>query len=297
VVLEHLFPEDWLERRGVYAFILGVVYAIVGVLIASVLFPKDPALVGVALTSLLLLPEMYKIFSIEERKQSLEQKTTFLSLWKDDIDLVRIYTFLFLGIILVYSVGTILLPSIQTNSLFKEQLAIRFGGEMSGNAIASGNSITGGLFDSALFIELLSNNLLVLIACFIMALLTGDGAIFLIIWNGSVWGTIFGITAKNAATFSGANVIYLFALVMLIVFPHMIIEGMSYFLAAIAGTVISKDVILEKFASDRFFRVFGLNLYLVVIALLFLILGAVVEAFVLDNVTIYSDIVRQSLLV
>jgi len=289
VVLEHLFPEDWLERRGSFAFLLGIIYAIVGVLIASVLFPKDPALVGVALTSMLLLPEMYKIFSFEERKQSLEEKTTFLSLWKDDIELVRIYTFIFLGVILVYSVGTILLPSIQTNELFREQLEIRFGEGFAGNAIAG--------IDNGLFIDLLSNNLMVLIACFIMALLTGDGAVFLIIWNGSVWGTIFGITAKNAATFSGANVVYLFGIVMLIVFPHMIIEGISYFLAAIAGSVISKDVILEKFASDRFFRVFGLNLYLIVIALLFLILGAVVEAFVLDNVTIYSDIVRQSLLV
>ncbi len=289
MVLEHLFPEDWLERRGSFAFLLGVIYAVVGVLLASVLFPKDPALVGVALTSMLLLPEMYKIFSVQERKQSLEQKTTFLSLWKDDIELVRIYTFIFLGVILVYSVGTILLPSIQTNELFREQLEIRFGEGFAGNAIAG--------IDNGLFIDLLSNNLMVLIACFIMALLTGDGAVFLIIWNASVWGTIFGITAKNAATFSGANVVYLFVIVMLIVFPHMIIEGISYFLAAIAGSVISKDVILEKFASDRFFRVFGLNLYLIVIALLFLILGAVVEAFVLDNVTIYSDIVRQSLLV
>jgi len=290
LVLEHLFPEDWLEKRGVYAFILGAIYAVVGVLVASVLFPKDPALVGVALTSMLILPEMYKIFSYQERKQSLEQKTTFLSLWKNDIEIVRIYVFLFLGVILVYSLGTILLPSIQTNELFREQLEIRFGEGFAGHAIS------GGLFESGLFVELLSNNLLVMIACFIMALLTGDGAIFLIIWNASVWGTIFGITAKNAASFSGANVVYIFGIVMLIVFPHMIIEGISYFLAAIAGSVISKDVILEKFASDRFFRVFGFNLYLIVIALLFLLLGAGVEAFVLENVDIYSEIVRQSLL-
>lgn len=290
MVLEHLFPEDWLEKRGVYAFILGAIYAVVGVLLASVLFPKDPALVGVALTSMLILPEMYKIFSFQERKQSLEQKTTFLSLWKNDIDIVRIYTFMFLGVILVYSIGTIALPSIQTNDLFREQLEIRFGEGFSGQAIS------GGLFESGLFIELLSNNLLVMIACFVMALLTGDGAIFLIIWNGSVWGTIFGITAKNAASFSGANVFYMFGIVMLIVFPHMIIEGISYFLAAIAGSLISKDVLLEKFASDRFFKVFGFNLYLVVFALLFLILGAVVEAFVLENVDIYTEIVRQSML-
>jgi len=131
-------------------------------------------------------------------------------------------------------------------------------------------------------------------AVFIMALLTGDGAIFLITWNASVWGTIFGITAKNAALFSGKNSFVVFGIIMLVVFPHMMIEAISYFLAAISGSVISKDVILEKFASERFLEVFGFNLYLFLFALAFLLLGAIVETFVLQNVVIYQDIIRMS---
>ena len=297
MVLEHLFPEDWLEQRAGFAFILGVVYSFVGILLASVLFPSDPALVAVAFTSLLLLPEMYKLFSFEERKESLEQKVTWRSLWKDDIEIVRVYTFVFLGIILVFSVGAILLPSTETNGLFREQLEIRFcDGDPNCDLGLTGQAVSGSLFSGRLFYDLLSNNFLVLIACFIMALLTGDGAIFLIVWNGSVWGTIFGITAKNAAAFSGGNPFALFGIVMLIVFPHMILEGISYFLAAIAGSVISKDVLLEKFASDRFFSVFSFNLYLLIFALVVLVLGAGVEAFVLENVSIYGEIIRQSFL-
>ena len=68
------------------------------------------------------------------------------------------------------------------------------------------------------------------------------------------------------------------------------------FLAAIAGSVISKDVLLEKFASDRFFSVFSFNLYLLIFALVVLVLGAGVEAFVLENVTVYGEIIRQSFL-
>ena len=59
-------------------------------------------------------------------------------------------------------------------------------------------------------------------------------------------------------------------------------------------SVISKDVILEQFASDRFLEVFGFNLYLLLFALLFLLLGAFVETFVLENVTIYQDIIQMS---
>ena len=131
-------------------------------------------------------------------------------------------------------------------------------------------------------------------ACFILALLAGDGAIFLITWNASVWGTIFGLTAKNAAVFSGKHPLYFFGLIMLIVFPHMIIEAISYFLAAISGSVISKDVLLEDFASERFFEVFGFNLYLLLFGLLFLLLGAIVETFVLQNVSIYQQIIQMS---
>jgi len=288
MVLEHIFPEDWLERKGRYAFILGVIYSLVGILVAAVIFPGDPALVAVAFTSLLLLPELYKIFSIEERRESVQKGISLSNLWKDDLDIVRIYIFLFLGILLVYSLGTIVLPSLHTNTLFREQLEIRLGQGFSGQATAIN-------FSSGLFFSLLSNNFLVMIACFILALLTGDGAIFLITWNASVWGTIFGFTAKNAGAFSGQNPLVMFLIIMLIVFPHMILEALSYFLSAISGSMTSKDVLLENFASQRFFEVFGLNLYLLLFAILFLLLGAGIETFVLNNVGVYQEIIRMSM--
>ena len=82
---------------------------------------------------------------------------------------------------------------------------------------------------------------------------------------------------------------------MLVVFPHMITEAISYILAAISGSVISKDVILEEFASDRFFEVFGFNLYLLIGGLIFLLLGALIETFVLEHVGVYQEIIRMSM--
>ncbi len=280
-----------------YAFILGIVYSIIGILVAKILFPSDPALVAVAFTSLLLLPELYKIFSIEERQESMEQKIGFNELWKDDVDVVKIYIFMFLGILLVYSVGTMLLPELETNNMFREQLEIRLGQGFAGNAVESGSSELicqeSDFFNPGLFSKLLSNNFLVLIACFIMALLTGDGAIFLITWNASVWGTIFGLTAKSAGAYSGQAHYFIFFAIMIIVFCHMIIEAMSYFLAAISGSIISKDVILEEFASDRFFEVFGFNAYLLIMGLLVLLVGAFVETVVL---TLHVPIISFAIL-
>ncbi|MBI2147109.1 stage II sporulation protein M [Candidatus Woesearchaeota archaeon] len=291
MVLEHVFPEDWLENRARYAFLLGVGYTLFSVSISSLLFPKNPALVSVAFISLLLLPELYKIFDIEERQEMMESRFSLPRLFADDWDVTKVYIFLFLGILLTYSVSTIVLDNYASGDLFRDQLEFR------GKAGGAGSHAAGKAieFSPGLFSHLLSNNFKVLIACFLMALLTGNGGIFLIVWNASVWGTIFGITAKAAATAAGVNPFFYFALILLIVFPHMIVEALSYFLASISGSIISKDVLLEKFRSERFWFVFKFNSYLFIFSLVFLVLGALIETFVLNNVTLYSEIIQLSL--
>jgi len=281
MVLEHIFPEKWLEKKAQYAFFLGSGYSIIGIIIAKFLFPSDPALVAVAFTALLVLPELYKMFSIEEQIEEKEKKFTFKGLIRDNKDFVKVYLYLALGIFVVYSLAAILLPSMQVNSLFREQLELRG---------ATGNAV----FGMPLFFSILLNNWWVLLACFVISLLTGDGAVFLITWNASVWGTIFGITARNAAYFTGQNPFFYLCLVLLIVLPHAFLEMLSYIMAAISGGVISKDVLLEKFESARFNRVFGYNSILLLLAISILLLGAIVETWVLGNVTTYQEIIMKS---
>jgi uncharacterized membrane protein SpoIIM required for sporulation len=293
MVLEHLFPEDWLEKKWVYALILGVVYSIIGIALAAFLFPADPALVSVAFISLLMLPELYKLFSIEERREDKEKKFAFKKLLRDNKSFVKVYVALFLGILIVYSCATIFLPSFQSNKLFREQLEMR---DNTGNATAMH---PGGpaYFDWAFLLAILINNIAVLIACFLISFLTGDGAIFLITWNASVWGTIFGMTAKNAAVLGTNNAFVYFIFILIIVLPHVILEGGAYILAAISGGVISKDVLLEKFVSKEFNKVFFYNFWLFLLAILVLIIGAFVETFVVTNIPLYQQIIQQSLLV
>ena len=288
MVLEHLFPEKWLEEKGLYAFLLGTGYSIIGILFASILFPSDPALVSVAFISLLILPELYKLFSIEERIEDKEKKFTIKKLFKDNKDFIKTYLLLFLGILLIYSLATMFLPAFQANNLFREQLEMR---GASGEAISIGGF---AMFETGLFWDIFKNNFMVLFFIFLLSFLTGDGAIFLITWNASVWGTIFGVTARNAAVFEGISPLYYFGIIMLVVLPHLILEALAYIMGAISGGVISKDVLLEKFDSKRFKEVFTYNFWLFVIAVLVLILGGIVETFVLDNVTIYADIIQKS---
>lgn len=283
MVLEHIFPEDWLEKKSLYAFILGAAYSIIGIILAKLLFPADPALVAVAFTSLLILPELYKMFSLEEKVEEKEKTFDLRKLLKDNKDFIKTYLLIAAGIFVIYALASTILPSFQVNDLFREQM------EMRG---ASG----GAVFSQGLFIDILYNNIWVLIACFLISLLTGDGAIFLITWNASMWGTIFGVTARNAAFYTNANPFVYLALVIVIVFPHAFLEILSYVVAAISGGVISKDVLLEKFESKRFNKVFTYNFWLFVIAIVILIIGALVETYVLGNVGLYQQIISQSYL-
>ena len=271
MVLEHLFPEDWIEKKILYPFLLGTGYSIIGIIIAKILFPAD-----------------YKLLSIEKRIEDKEKKFSFTKLFKDNKDFVKIYIFIALGIFLVYAFAAIMLPSFQVNNLFREQLEMR----------GAGGIVAGGaVFQAGLFMDILVNNWWVLVACFLIALLTGNGAIFLITWNASVWGIIFGVTARNAAIASQADPFFYLLIVLVIVLPHAFIEMLAYILAGISGGVISKDVILEKFDSSRFREVFQYNFWLFIVAVIVLVIGVIVETWVLGNVSLYKEIIMKSYLV
>lgn len=282
MVLEHIFPEDWLEKKPLYAFLLGAAYSAIGILAAKLLFPRDPALVAVAFISVLLLPELRKIFSLEERQERREKRFSWRHLWKDDRDVALVYLSLFLGVFSVYILATAWLPAFSVNGLFRQQLAYR------------GAAVGHAAWFSPAFGDILWNNLLVLGAIFLFGLLAGDGAVFLITWNASVWGTVFGALAREAAGTMGMGLFPLLGIVLVIVLPHMLLEGLSYILAAISGSVISKDVENERLNSTRFKKILSYNIMLLFFALAILLIGVAVESWVLQHVDLYKEIILAS---
>ncbi len=294
MVLEHLVSEKILEKKLSYVFFLGVIYSVIGIFIASILFPADPSLVAVAFTAILLIPSIRKIYRIEEKQAKQEKKFSFKAIWRDENDFIKVYLLLMLGIFLVYSISALILPSFQINSLFRDQLELRGAGAIDNLA---GNAFS---FSNSLFTSLLLNNVLVLIACVILAFLTGDGAIFLLTWNASLWGTIFGVTARNASLVSSINPIVLLLLILVIVLPHAILEMLGYILGAIGGGLISSDIEVDigERKRDRFKKTYWkMAMWILIIAVVVIVAGVLVETFVLENVSIYAKIIQQSYLV
>jgi uncharacterized membrane protein SpoIIM required for sporulation len=128
-----------------------------------------------------------------------------------------------------------ILPQLGFNtfSILKEQLLVD-------------PALRGRAFDTGTFLSIFSNNWWVLLACFLVAIVIGDGAIFFVAWNASSWGALFGYRAFAAGINAGASPLLYLLLVFAITFPHVILEGGAYILAAISGNVISDEIIQHK---------------------------------------------------
>ena len=283
MVLEQLYSVSFLRKNPVYAFLLGITYALIGLGAALLMFPEDPALVAVAITSILFLPSLYKLAILEEKEETEEKLFILAKILRMQKKFIEVYLYAFFGILVVFSFFSIILPGLASNHLFREQLNIL-------------SSVGNAVFSKGLFLGILTNNFKIFLLCFLVSFALGNGAIFIITWNASVWGTIFGNLAKTAAIAAGKNPFIYFILIFLSVFPHMILEILSYILAIIAGTLVSEGFLKEKFGSEKMNRIMRDNLLLLIVAVGILVLGALVETYTLNNVETYRVIIQQSFL-
>ena len=63
-MLEGLYSAELIKKKPYIALLMGFTYSIIGIGLASWLFRKDPAIVSVALTSLLLYPSIKSLIRI-----------------------------------------------------------------------------------------------------------------------------------------------------------------------------------------------------------------------------------------
>ncbi|MDA1196947.1 MAG: stage II sporulation protein M [Nanoarchaeota archaeon] len=284
MVLEKLYPLELIERTPIYAFLLGLGYAFIGIGAAVLLFPEDPAIVGVAFISLMIYPTLNQMLLQEEEMESVNDEFHLHTFLIDHHNSFKVYTLLFLGVLLGFSFFALMLPSLATNHIFEDQINVLYGYGTAGKAV----------FSQGLFMNIFMNNLGVMILCFVTAFVFGEGGIFLIVWNASVWGTIFGNLAKTAAVSTLNNPFVYFSIVFATVFPHMILEAFSYVCAATAGGIISKGLLREEAFSERFNHILKNTIMFLVFALVVLVIAVTVETYVLGNAETYRRIIQES---
>ena len=266
MVLEQIFRPSWIEKKPLSALILGILYSIIGIISAKLIFGANAGLMSVAFTAILMIPSINILFRDEENIEIREQKLSLKLLFKDHWDIFTIYFFLFMGVFFTYAFFSLLAPFAFTIKVFAPQLKV--------------GGITGGAFMAGTFYSILLNNFIVLGVCFVLSLVYGAGSILFITWNASVWGIIFGYVVKQS---SGSNNLFLaFGIAILPLLPHLITEAVSYFSASIVGGVVSKAVIREKLFSEKFHHIITDALIFLTFAVVLIIIAAAVEVAIMS---------------
>ena len=267
MVLEQLFNIDVAGKRPYLSFFYGVVLTLIGSLIAFLFMKDNISLATIFFATMLLIPSLKNLLSNEEELEETNDKQHFLSIHKN---IIEIYLFTFLGIFTTY----IFLSFIFGSSLFAFQDGFL------GNSVETFKlfKLTGPSDPLMQLVGILSNNLLVLIVCFIFSFLYGASAIFLIILNASVFARFITSLMASADLTNGVMMLMSFLV-------HTLPEIGGFLIAAIAGGVVSKAV-LQK-GKKGFKNVINNAIILLMISVILIITGALLEVFVTTNLFFY----------
>jgi len=268
MVFEQFLELKNLKRHLLFVFLLGFTYAVFGFAVARLFFSSSVSIVILFTTTLLLVPAITKII---DREEEIESKEGLRHFFRNHTTIIEVYVILFLGIFLAFFVIGFFGKlddtfSYQLNFLEKSE-------QLSTEKIAEfGSEEYSPTFSN--FLGLVSYNLFIAIICFVLSLFYGAGALFLVTLNASVFATFIVFVVKNIGK------IAVFGLFLI----HLIPELSGFLIAAIAGGVISRAIMHERFRSRGFRNVMKDALVLFLIAVGFIIVGALLEMFVTSRI-------------
>ena len=269
MVLESLINPEKAEKNPVSMIIYGFIFASISIILSLLIFREEASMVSVFITVMISIPLMYSTMKYEEDKDKKisNERLLLKQHWKA----LKFLTFLFFGFIIAYSLWFIFLPAETTQTLFSTQLS----------TIQSINSkMTGNLLiNSGILMKIFMNNLKVMLFCLFFSLFFGAGAIFILTWNASVIGTAMGTFATERLGIFGSHFIA-FPLSIMRYMTHGVFEILAYFMAGLAGGIISVAIINNDLIGENKKRILKDSLDLILLAVIFLVIGAIVEVFV-----------------
>ena len=279
-MLELLVSPRKAERKPWEMFFVGLFYASLSILLVQWIFSKDAVLADysgvlvVTFTVIFSLPFMYFMIRLEEQK-TLQHMGSF-KLLKEHRKALWAFLWLFMGFVVAFSFWYIILPSAKiVEAQTKTYCAINRPGNFAECVKQYGvkaSSTTVFATNKERLFLIFANNIYVLIFTLVFSLVFGAGVIFILAWNASVIAAAIGIFTQSKLSSLPIG--------LLRYMVHGLPEIASYFIAALAGGIISIAVIRHEFGSERFWDILQDSLDLVIVAVGVLFLSALIEVFV-----------------
>lgn len=286
MVLETLTNPYKAEAHPAWLLLHGAIYTIIAFGLAQWLWPGQASMVFVFLITAACIPLLYNIIKYEEEKDYYEESEVILL--KEHSTTVLAYFMLFIGVTLTIALLFILTPEQSIYNSFQAQIqtlqAINPHQQITGAA-----TLTGAFSSMEFFTHIFLNNMKVLLFCIIFSFLYGAGAIFILVWNGSVLGIAIGdrirtLVAEIAGTTGiqaagtylgvGAHTVFLRYGI------HGSLEMIAYIIAGLAGGIISVATIRHHWSTRKFEHIVMDSADLILLAIAILFVAGVWEAWV-----------------
>ncbi len=273
MVLESLGQPFRLEKRPSELFFLTFSYCIIAILLSIWVFPQYAGLTMVFFTVMAAIPMMMKMIMFEERKLFARPQT------EHHKDTLMFFISLFTGMVAAYTLFFVLMPEETVRALFDIQISTIEGVN---NQIADTIS---GEFLGKFFPIIVINNLKVMVFALLFSFIYGSGAIFILTWNASVIsvaiGTVIREILANAALGAGAISASTYFTAVSTGLSRYLIHGIpeigAFFIAGLAGGLISIGMLRYELFDDNFGLIMKDALFLTLVAIILIILSAVIE--------------------
>jgi len=267
MVLESIIPVKKVIKNPIDMFIFSMIISFASIYLADFIFPG--ASTGKIITLFITVgvtPMIYGVFRKEEEIEREEAEHRINEkFFERHGETILIFSLFFLGVFL----------SIFIVSTFSDEAYVKyiFGDQLSEiERVTSMAKSSGSFVSSDILQTIIENNLRVMGLSFLLSFLIGSGALIILAWNAS-------ILALYLSSFIRKGLIAEFVVRSISLIPHAPIEIASYFLAGMAGGILSVGLIREKLFGKEFFLVFRDSLILLGLAVLAVFIGAFIEVF------------------
>lgn len=266
-MLEKLWLEQEREKHFGACFALSALFTFASIIIAYYFVPfkvSGTELTGLIAVVLASLAASYPLIKyLEEEEEALEEgdkenlTCEFDLLERHETEL-EVYLAFFLGATLAFGISSALIPG-----------AFEVQNEVIGSIRP--DTTTGRMFSPGFFMEILTNNLSVFFATFLLSFFLTAGMVFILVWNASVFGVFIAKISQDLMQVP---------VVVLSYMPHGILEVAAYIVAGLSGFFLSHEVrsVIDWEDRSHALKLMGDSLIFFLIGLVVLVLGAVIES-------------------
>lgn len=293
MVLESILSPEKAESRPWLLMLLGFLYTTLAIFLSYYIFESYSSVFMVFLATLTMTPLVYRLMKMEEEKDltDIDEKI----LLKEHSRALKALMYLFIGATLCFAFWYVVLPDHMASTLFHSQSTTIT--SINAKAIEPvGYATNVGL----VFTRIFFNNIKVLLFCVLFSFIYGAGAVFILIWNASIVGTAIGSFVRTSietlsSSACGVNAGNAFCAVssgIMRYAVHGIPEILAYFVAALAGGIISIAVINHEFSTRKFEHILLDSADLLMLSIGILFLAAILEVLVTPALSFDKEVYK-----